>query len=154
MTAGATGDPDGAGDPDSGSGPDPRDEDLAGQGRTRRGMRPLGRVKPSRIEPDMFFCVLNDGTGMAARHFLANHQGLKFSPVGLILTSELGHWAESIAEGRSIEPMAFVQERWNTAGDAEYRNFVSQLVNREDRPEPKDFLIVIDDCLIRLKRSY
>jgi len=146
--------PDDPGDSEIESGPDPRDEDLGSVRRIRRGMRPLGRAKPSRIEPDLFYCVMSDGTGPAARHFLAHHQGHEFSQVGRVLTEELCQWAACVAGGRQVEPMVFVQERWNSAGDKEYRNFVSQLVNREDRPAPKDFLTVIDDCLARLKRSY
>jgi hypothetical protein len=44
----------------------------------------------------------------------------------------------------------FVLERWNAAGDKDYRGYVSQLISKEDRPESTDFIKVIKDCLGRL----
>ncbi|MEN8005579.1 MAG: DNA primase [Candidatus Krumholzibacteriota bacterium] len=114
--------------------------------------RSLATVNAEPIEADMLSHILMDDSGEAARVFLAERGDLELSrPEARFLVDELSAWGADRNAGRS--PRDFVLDRWNSSGDKVYRDFVSQLINKEDRPDSTDFIKVIRDCLGTLRRN-
>ena len=114
--------------------------------------RSLATVNAEPIEADMLSHILMDDSGEAARVFLAERGDLGLNrPEARFLVDELSAWAAEPHAGGS--PRDFVLDRWNSTGDKVYRDFVSQLINKEDRPDSTDFIKVIRDCLGTLRRN-
>ncbi len=114
--------------------------------------RSLATVNAEPIEADMLSHILMDDSGQAARVFLAERGDLQLSrPEARFLVDELSAWAADRQVGSP--PRDFVLDRWNASGGKTYRDFVSQLINKEDRPESTDFIKVIRDCLGTLIRN-
>jgi DNA primase len=114
--------------------------------------RSLAKVNAELIEADMLSHILMDDSGEAARVYLAERGELELSrPEARFLVDELSAWVEDRSTGHS--PRDFVLDRWNSTGDKVYRNFVSQLINKEDRPDSTDFIKVIKECLGTLRRN-
>lgn len=114
--------------------------------------RSLAKVNAELIEADMLSHILMDDSGEAARVFLAERGELELSrPEARFLVDELSAWAEERSAGRP--PRDFVLGRWNSSGDKTYRDFVSQLINKEDRPDSTDYIKVIKECLGTLRRN-
>jgi len=110
------------------------------------------RVNAERIEPEMFSHILMDDSGEAARVFLAERGDLLLQQSAAeTLCGELEKWAAEAGPGQS--PREFVLDRWNLIGDTAYRSLVSQLIDKEGRPDRTDFTKVVRDCLGRLTQS-
>lgn len=125
------------------------------RGRGRPRVRAMGLVRVEQVEEQMLSHILWDDSGDAARAFLAGRDDLILVLDGAeTLAGELGEWAAAVQQGPRVSPRDFVLERWNTAGDAAYRAFVSQLLDRKDHPQQTDFAKVIMDCLGRLKQGH
>ncbi len=137
----------------AGSIPGPEEATATFQRRTGPQVRrSLAKVNAEPIEADMLSHILMDDSGEAARVFLADRGGLELSrPEARILAEEISAWGAADLAGGS--PRDFVLDRWNAAGDSGYRGYVSQLINKEDRPESTDFIKVIKDCLGRLAQD-
>jgi DNA primase len=117
--------------------------------------RPLGLVKVDQIEGQMFAHILADESGKAALRFLQDRGDLPFLLDGAsLLADELSTWAATATGPDTPPPLEFVQERWNTAGDREYRAFITQLLDRGTPPPDTDFAQVITDCLGRLRQGH
>ncbi len=117
----------------------------------RSRVRRLERPDIGRWEKDLFLHVLRDDTGAAARAFLAGRGDLEFAAeTSRLLAGELEAWAEAARGGDRVLPRDFVEQRWNLHDDAEYRNFVSSLLNEEDCPTHTDFEQVVNDLIRRL----
>ena len=111
--------------------------------------RSLAQVSAEPIEADMLSHILMDDSGEAARVFLAERGDLELSrSEARTLVDEISTWAVEGGTGRS--PRDFIEDRWNSLGDRAYRDYVSQLISKEDRPDGTDFIKVIKDCLGRL----
>ncbi len=124
----------------------------AGAPRVRR---PLGLIKVDQIEGQMFAHILADESGKAALRFMKERGDLPFLLDGAsLLADELAAWAASATGPDARGPLEFVQERWNTIGDREYRAFISQLLDRGSLPPDTDFAQVITDCLGRLQQGH
>ena len=114
----------------------------------------MGLPNVARQEAEMLAHVLKDESGQAARIFLAERGDLLLRSAGASeLAAELEAWAEAGDTGPLIPPRDFILARWNTAGDREFRGFVSGLLEKEENPDHTDFVKVIRDCLGRLRRS-
>ena len=110
------------------------------------------RIDAGRIEAEMLSHVLMDDSGEAARVFLAERGELELSRTeAWTLVDEISAWAAESGAGRS--PRDFVQDRWNSVADRGYRDYVSQLTSKEDRPDSTDFIKVIKDCLGTLRQA-
>ena len=111
------------------------------------------RPNRERLEHELFIYVLRDDTGEAARTFLAERGGLELElPAAQRLAGELAAWAaDKVTGGQS--PRVHVEQRWNQEGDAEYRGFVSGILNKEDFPEQTEFVKATTDILRRLRRA-
>jgi len=117
--------------------------------------RPLGLVKVDSVEWDMFAHILADGSGKAALIFLDKRGDLPFLLDGAsLLADELAAWAASDTGPDSPLVLEFIQDRWNTVGDREYRAFISKLLDRGSLPPKTDFAQVITDCLGRLRQGH
>ncbi|MBU8870818.1 MAG: DNA primase [Gemmatimonadales bacterium] len=116
--------------------------------------RAIGVPNVARQEAEMLAHVLKDQSGQAAIAFLAERGDLRLKTASAgDLVSELEAWSETGDSASRVSPQEFVLDRWNTAGDSEYRGFVSRLLEKEENPDQTDFLKVIRDCLGRLRRS-
>jgi DNA primase len=110
------------------------------------------RIDAGRIEADILSHILMDDSGEAARVFLAERGDLELSrSEARTLVDEISAWAAEAGTGRS--PRDFVEDRWNSLGDRAYRDYVSQLISKEDRPDSTDFITVIKECLGRLRQA-
>ncbi len=126
--------------------------DKPGSPRVRRVM---GLVKVDQIELQMFAHILADSSGKSALRFVKDRGDLPFMLDGAsLLADELTTWAASAAGPDALAPLEFIQDRWNTEGDREYRAFISQLLDRGSLPQDTDFTQVITDCLGRLRQGH
>ncbi len=117
--------------------------------------RVMGLIKVDQVEAQMFAHILADGSGKSALSFVNDRGDLPFLLDGAsLLAEELTVWAASAAGPDAPTPLEFIQERWNTAGDREYRAFISQLLDRGSLPPDTDFTQVITDCLGRLRQGH
>ncbi len=115
----------------------------------------MGLVKVDQVEAQMFAAILADESGNAALRFVQDRSDLPFLLDGAsLLADELSAWAASAAGPDAPTPLEFIQERWNTEGDREYRAFISQLLDRGSLPPNTDFAQVITDCLGRLRQGH
>ena len=137
----------------AGGGPGSEEDTATVKRRTGpRVRRSLAKANAELIEADLLSHILMDDSGEAARVFLAERGELELSlPEARHLVDELSAWAEDRSSSRT--PRDFVLDRWNSSGDKAYRNFVSQLINKEDRPDSTDFIKVIKECLGTLRRN-
>lgn len=118
--------------------------------------RSLAQVNARSIEADMFAHILMDPTGAAALQFVERQAALAGAleleePPARLLGSELAAWAAERGRGPAPSPRDFVLQRWNTAGDQDYRNFISRLIDQTERPAGTDFVRITRDCLQRLQ---
>jgi len=135
---------------DSGSG-----HSTKNQSSGPRVRRPMGLIKVDQVEAQMFAHILADGSGKSALQFVKDRGDLPFLLDGAsLLADELTAWAASAAGPDAPKPLEFIQERWNTAGDREYRAFITQLLDRGSLPQDIDFTQVITDCLGRLRQGH
>ena len=117
--------------------------------------RVMGLVKVDQVEVQMFTAILADESGTAALRFVNERADLPFLLDGAsLLADELSAWAASAAGPDAPTPLEFIQARWNTEGDREYRAFISQLLDRGSLPPNTDFAQVITDCLGRLRQGH
>ncbi len=117
--------------------------------------RVMGLVKVDQVESQMFAAILADDSGNAALRFINERADLPFLLDGAsLLADELSAWVASAAGPDAPTPLEFIQERWNTEGDREYRAFISQLLDRGSLPPNTDFAQVITDCLGRLRQGH
>lgn len=143
----------GPGDP----GFDPRDEAAVSRPAARgpRVRHRLATVNIPRVERELFWHVLADESGKAARQFAQQRGDLPFFLDGAsLLADEFAAWAASAVGPDTPTPREFVLERWNQLGDGAYRAFISQLLDRGDLPASTDFAQVITDCLGRLRQGH
>lgn len=138
--------------------PDLENEDSAPRRPARRGgpvvRHRIGRPNATRIEEQLFAHVLKDDTGAAARTFIEERAGLEMRSAGArVLASELETWRNSPEAQSGVPPREYVEGRWNSAGDREYRGWVSRLLEKEDIPDRTDFVQVTRDCLNALRRG-
>ncbi len=136
----------------------PEEEDLQERRPVRPGgpmvKRRIGAPNPALIEQQLFAHVLKDDTGQAARAFAAERAGLELRTEGARqLASELEAWAASNESRSGVSPLKFVEDRWNSVGDRDYRGFVSRLLEKEEIPDQTDFVQVMRDCLATLQRG-
>ncbi len=125
------------------------------QGAAPRVRRVMGLVKVDQVESQMFTAILADESGKAALRFVQDRADLPFLLDGAsLLADELSAWAASAAGPDAPTPLEFIQDRWNTEGDREYRTFISQLLDRGSLPPNTDFAQVITDCLGRLRQGH
>jgi hypothetical protein len=114
--------------------------------------RSLAQVNARSIEADMFAHILMDTTGAATLQFVDFKGELEFDqPQARLLGSELAAWAAERGGGAALSPRDFVLQRWNTAGDQDYRNFISRLIEQTERPAGTDYVRITRDCLQRLQ---
>ena len=120
---------------------------------TRTSLKYRERPNRERLELELFIYVLRDESGQAARTFLAERGEMELAlPQSQLLAGELAAWAgERDAGGQP--PRVYVEQRWNQAGDADYRDFVSGILNKEDFPEKTEFVKATTDILRRLRRA-
>ncbi len=123
---------------------------AARTGRPVRTGRARAYVDGPAIERDLLAHVLRDATGRAARTLLAEDgEECCGTPQARDLCRALTRWA---AEAGDVPPGRWVQDHWHQA-DGSYRNYVSDLLTREDVPEQTDFVKVVRDALARLRQS-
>lgn len=114
----------------------------------------IGQPNAARIEEQLFAHVLKDGTGNAARIFVHERAGLEMRSAGAqVLATELEAWNASPDAQSGVSPREFVEGRWNSAGDRDYRGWVSRLMEKEEIPDRTDFVQVTRDCLGALRRG-
>ncbi len=117
--------------------------------------RMMGLIKVDQVESQMFSHILADSSGKSALCFVKDRGDLPFLLDGAsLLADELTAWAASATGPDAPTPLDFIQERWNTVGDREYRAFISQLLDRGSLPQNIDFTQVITDCLGRLRQGH
>ncbi len=121
--------------------------------------RVMGLVRVDQVELQMFTAILADDSGKAAIKFANERGDLPFLLDGAsLLADELCAWSASNVGPDAPTPLEFVQERWNTEGDREYRAFISKLLDQMTEqgslPNNTDFAQVITDCLGRLKQGH
>ena len=116
--------------------------------------RSLARVNAPSIESDLMAHILMDESGGAAEVFLAERGNLELdTPQARLLGEEFAAWQQARGDGAVSSPREFVLDRWNTAGDQDYRSYVSQLVEQREHPVGTDFRRVARDCLARLQQD-
>jgi DNA primase len=138
-----------------GSGTAPRGDDgsVRGHGVPRRRIRSLRAVNAAEIEKVLFAHVLRDGSGLAARTFLADRDGLPLSHAAAErLARELEAWQAEQGSDAS-DPAAFVRQRWygDDDGDDTYRAYVTDVLAKEDVPDETDFARAVKESLERLR---
>ena len=117
-------------------------------------IRTFTAVDVDAVEQELFAHILRDATGVAARIFLDQRQGLPLSrPESERLAGEIEAWRATTAGDPELSPATFVQERWHDTGAEGYRNYVSDLLVKEGVPEQTDFETAISQSLQRLRQG-
>jgi DNA primase len=137
---------------------DEGDEDRAGTStaaaRSRPQLRSFARVDVAAIEMQMFAHILKDASGTAARVFLDERGDLNLScREAARLGEELESWRQEAEREPSLTPAAFVQRTWHEPADDRYRNYVSDLLVKEEVPDRTDFSKAIRESLERLRQG-
>jgi hypothetical protein len=102
----------------------------------------------------MFAHVLRDETGLAARVFLDERGDLPLScSRAEQLARHLEQWRARHGEERTLPPADFVQQRWHEVEGGDYRNYVSDLLLKEEVPHRTDFAKAIRESLQRLRQG-
>lgn len=137
---------------ESGSGTFQGTKNTSSGPRVRRAM---GLIRVDQVEAQMFSHILADESGKSALRFVEGRGDLPFMLDGAsFLAEELTAWAASAAGPDAPTPLEFIQNRWNTEGDREYRAFIIKMLDRGSLPQDSDFTQVITDCLGRLRQGH
>ncbi|MFO7653832.1 MAG: DNA primase [Candidatus Krumholzibacteriia bacterium] len=114
-------------------------------------LRSFRRVDVEEIERVLFAHVLRDGSGLAARTFLAERGDLPLSgEAAERLAAELAAWHGQEGD-QDRTPADFVQRSWYGDGDEDYRSYVTDVIAKEGVPDQTDFVRAVRDSLARLR---
>ncbi len=130
-----------AGAPDGG-------EQGQAAGPARRPSRIRG-IRPNKasIVGELLAYALRDQTGAAGRLVAATRDATDVEGPAAMLVDEVVAWTLEPAGAAGL--LDWVMSRWNQQGDAQYRGFVSGLLDR-DVPADTDFVKAATDCIGRL----
>lgn len=120
------------------------------EGKSRRNSgRNFTGIDRGKIEKDLFAYILRDVSGRASRYFAENGDDLSFSGDVSTLALTLRQWASS---NQHLNPSDFVQLRWHEQ-DADYRNWVTDVLERHYIAEEGDIERAVRDCMERLRTA-